>query len=229
MFRRLIVAAALALPLAGFARAGAISPVAHAQTPTPIATNYCWSSYPEGPPYYMYCDPDGHAPGGDLGYGGTGPFHDPSGSGIHWTGSAGSYAHFGCYVPSIVDGDVYFTTTSSEMDFGINQATDTFSISEWCQVQTEDHPGTNLLAYLGYDSGCYSQGLGDYGLSNAFGNNFYVTENPTGVATLHCNFEEPLEALCRPGTFISPTVSHSSLDSFSAIKDAGFTPDAGVC
>ncbi len=196
MFRKLALAAALALPLAAFAGGGGITKLASAQTglqstKTVPISEYCESSYPyEGPPYYLYCGTEDAAPGGDLVNGGEGPFHDPSGLGTHWTGTAGSYSHFLCQVPSIVTGQEYLTTTSSEIDFQINPISNYVEISEWCQVQTTDHPGTNLLAYL-VETGCYSQGLGDYGFSNSFGNNFFVTENATGVATLHCNFDEP--------------------------------------
>ncbi len=212
MFRKLAVAVALALPLAGFAGGGALIKAAHAQglfapPQGSFLDSYCSTTYPnpplanpaQGNPYYLYdCGQSTYlngptdVPGGGFNSnepGGccTDPFNDLSGEGIHWTGTAGSYAHFLCSVPSIVTGKEYATYSSAEIDISTS-GTGYFDIMEQCAVQTPDKPGANLLAYLENGELCVNESNNGDPFEGEYDNNFYVTENATGLATVHCNF-----------------------------------------
>ncbi len=208
MFRKLAVAVAIALPLAGFAGGSALINVAHASSPptfnppqgSPLIFTYttppipatCSTSYPSpapanpaaGNPYFIYdCGP--YIPGG--GFSGSGTLNDPSSVGIHWTGTSGSFARFLCSVPSIVSGVEYATYSSAEIDYVDSDIGNFGHISLTCTVQTPDRPGANLFAYD--VSACESQSeYADFDGENPE-NNFYVTESSTGLATVHCNFD----------------------------------------
>ncbi len=109
--------------------------------------------------------------------------------GIHWTGTEGSYAHFPCAVPSIVTGKEYATYNSSELDVATTSQDGYNNIQEWCQVQlpaSEPRPTMNILAYI--NGNCYNQSQNPPYSSTTYNNQFYVTETPGGLATLHCNF-----------------------------------------
>ncbi len=204
------IAVALVLSLTGFIGGGTLSRVAHAQSFTPYhpaqgtAIDQCSTTFPtpapanpaQGNPYYIYnCGQvQSIYPGGGFCPNGacTDPYQDPAGEGIHWTGTAGSYAHFLCAVPSIVTGTEYATYSSSELDVLTGANSSTVQIFEQCTVQTPDRPGANLIAYFYPYNSCYNES--DYGnqYQGSFGDNFYVTENATGAVTLHCNFSETL-------------------------------------
>ncbi len=138
----------------------------------------CTTTYPTMPYIISNCSPVW--PGGGINAAGS------NSVGIHWTGTRGSYAHFPCAVPSIVTGIEYATYTSSELDTATWTQDGHNYIQEQCQVQTTDRPSMNLYATL--QGNCYNQSQNPPYSSTAGGNQFYVTETPGGLVTLHCNY-----------------------------------------
>ncbi len=203
MLRRTLLAVAFALPVAAFAGHGALAGgVAHAQGTGPGAGSVdfrqsCDTSYTPtspGPFYLSDCSigeqdgPTYYSPDND---------DDNTPTGQNWQGTV-TYSGSGCLAASIKTGELYYNPTSYVEFDSYNQANDTVTIHTHCTVQTGDTGITkNLLATFTDVSGCNIQ-FDDYGFENdTFGYPYYTqayeTESPTGVVTLSCNANLPLD------------------------------------
>ncbi len=197
MIRKLLLAVAIAVPVATFAGHGALTGgVAHAAgiVSQPVGGEYgCYNgSYTPGSsgPFYLYDCLVGE-------YDGTGPDTDDN-SGVQNEVGTQSYSGLGCVAASITNGIAYYNPSGWVEFDGYNPNTDTYSVQARCTVHTGDTGVThNLLAYM-RESECDLQLFGDYSLYGSYvqgnvGPSYYgpsqlfETETPNGVVTLYCN------------------------------------------